>query len=633
MATSAMPVRRSRIPAVVVLWLITAALVSTQDPPAPQASQPTFRTGVNVVRVDVIVTDDRGNPVTDLSKEEFEIVEDGRPQAIDLFRHVRIDGTASNAARPRQVLDRDTEEREASRDEVRIFAILVSDYQVCAERSRSVRETLADFIDMLGPDDLVAVMNPLMSVRDLAFTYDHDSILRAIQRFEGRRGDYTPRNVVEEEHMRQMGAVEPIRAAVVRDALKALAVRLGSMREGRKSVIFVSEGFPPGWSGDPRQLREITQEANRHNTSIYPLDPRGLVTGSGDVALSSRPGCGRNPSSMRLRLTQDTLRELADETDGRAIVNRNSLAEGLAQVLRDSSLYYLLGYSSTASQTDGKFHRIRVRVKRQKVDVRARKGYWASTVEDVSRAANPAPVTPQPILDALAAIAAPNQEGRLVRTWVGAGRGAAGKGRVTVVWESLAGAGTARGAAAHVTVTATRARGEQVFEQAPVDLAASTPHSVSFDVAAGPLEVKITVADREGRTVDRETRAMDVPDYAGGAAALGTLHVYRARTVREFQALVAGAEAVPVAARDFPRTERLLIRFDAVASGGEAPSPSAAILSRAGSRMFDVPVTRAATGASHQIDLTLSPLPAGEYLLEVVAAPGGPRELAAFRIR
>jgi VWFA-related protein len=530
------------------------------------------------------------------------------------------------------VLNRDTEEQEASRDDVRIFAIMLSDYQVCAERSRLVREALTTFIDKLGPNDLVAVMSPLMSVRDLLFTYDHDSILRTIQSFEGRKGDYTARNAIEEEHLNQMRSPEPIRAAVVRDALKALAVRLGSMREGRKSLIFISEGFPAGWFADPQQLHEITREANRHNTSIYPLDPRGLVAGEGDVAPTLRPGCGRSPNPTRLRLTQETLRELAEETDGRAIVNRNSLAEGLAQILRDSSLYYLLGYSSTSSQTDGKFHQIRVRVKRPKVDVRARKGYWASTAEDVSRAATPAPVTPQPILDALGTIAAPNQEGRLVRTWVGIGRGAEGKGHVTIVWETLS-AGAARAdTAARVAVTAIRPRGESVFQSEPNDLVAGTPHRVAFDVPPGSLELTMTVTDREGNTVDREKRVINVPDYMGAESALGTPHFYRARTPREFQALVAGGEAIPVATREFPRTERLLIRLDAYAPGSEA-SPSAAILSRAGRRMFDVPVTRATSAGWYQIDLALSPLPAGEYLLEVAAGPDGPRQLAAFRVR
>jgi VWFA-related protein len=626
-------VRRFSIPAIVALMLSTAALVSTQDPPAPPGrAQPTFRSGVNLVRVDVIVTDDKGNPVTDLNKEEFEIVEEGRTQTIDLFRQIRIDGTASNIDRPRQVLTRDTEEREASRDDVRIFAILLADYQVCPQRTRLVRDALTTFINSLGPNDLVAVMQPLTSVRDLTFTYDHHSIRGAIQRFEGRRGDYTPRNSIEEQHQRQMGSVEPIRNAVVRDALKALAVRLGSMREGRKSVVFVSEGFPAGWLTDPQQLREITQEANRHNTSIYPLDPRGLVASGGDAAPTIGPGCGRAASGMRLRLTQDTLRELADETDGRAIVNRNSMTEGLAQILRDSSLHYLLGYSSTSSQADGKFHQIRVRVKRPKVEVRARKGYWASTADDASRAANPAPVTPQPILDALAAMAAPNQDGRLVRTWVGIGPGAEGKGRVTVVWEPPAGAGLARAEPARVTVTATRPRAGTIFENPPVDLAPG-PHRISFDVDAGELELKIVVADREGNTIDRETRPIEMPDYSGGGIALGTPRFHRPRTPREFQTLAADAEAIPVVTRNFARTDRLLIRFDAYAPGGDAASPSASILSRTGRRMFDVPVASATAGPSHQIDLTLSPLPPGEYLLEVVAAPTGPRQFAAFRVR
>jgi VWFA-related protein len=635
MARQAARVTRLLIPAVVIAMLLSAALVSTQDPPASQGpTQPVFRGGVNLVRVDVIVTDSSGNPVTDLTKEEFEIVEEGKPQTIDLFRQIKIDGAASDAPRQRQVLTRDTEDAEASRDDVRIFAILLSDYQVCLERSRLVREALAGFVQKLGPNDLVAVMDPLTSIRDLVFTYDHDAILNRIQRFEGRRGDYTPRNTIEQEHAQLLGGIERMRAAVVRDALKAVAVRLGSMREGRKSLIFVSEGFPAGWLNDPRQLKEIAQEANRHHTSIYPLDPRGLVSADGDVGLSIRPGCNRPPNGAWLRLTQDTLKALADETDGRAIVNRNALSEGLSQILRDSSLYYLLGYSSTANQADGKFHQIRVRVKRPRVEVRARKGYWASTAEDMSRAATPATVTPQPILDALAAVAAPNQDGRSVRTWVGIGRSPDGKARVTVVCEPLAGTNAARGeAAANVTVTASRPRGATVFESMPAALVPGTPQQVSFDVPAGSIELKITVADREGHTIDRETRAIDVPDYATGAAALGTPQFHRARTAREFQSIAANGEAIPSATRDFARTDRLLIRFDAYAPAADAPAPGAAILSRAGRKMFDVPVTRAAAGTSHQIDLTLSPLPAGEYLLEVLAAPDGPRQLAAFRVR
>jgi len=624
--------------------LAGAVLVSTQNAPAPAPTStpgpqggapPVFKTGVNLVRVDVIVSDNDGKPITDLTKEEFEIVEDGRPQTIDLFRHIYIDGTAA-VPHSRQVLNRDTEEREAARDDVRVFGILLADYQVCGQRSRAVREAMATFIRKLGPNDLIAVMEPLNSVRDLVFTYDHDAVLQTIQRFEGRRGNYTPRNAIEEQHNLQLGGAERLRMAVVRDALQALAVRLGSMREGRKSLIFVGEGFPASWLTDARLLRDVAQEANRNNTSIYAIDPRGLVAG-GDASPTVYPGCGPVMMSPRVRMTQDTLRELSEETEGRAIVDRNALEEGLNQIIRDSSFYYLLGYSSTVTQADGKFHQIRVRVKRPKVDVRARKGYWASTAEDVSRATTPAPVTPQPVLDALSTIAAPNQDGRVVRTWVGTSRGADGKGRVTVVSEALtAGGTTPRGdEAANLTVTATRPQAGNVFESPSVELRPGMPpQRVSFDADAGALDVKIVLADREGKTIDRETRVIDVPDYSGRAAALGTPRFHRPRTLREFQTLAADAEAMPVTTRDFARTDRLLIRFDALGAGGEPIAPTAAILSRAGRKMFDVQVAPSATaGASHQIDLSLGPLPTGEYLLEIAATPDGPRQLAAFRIR
>jgi hypothetical protein len=165
--------------------------------------------------------------------------------------------------------------------------------------------------------------------------------------------------------------------------------------------------------------------------------------------------------------------------------------------------------------------------------------------------------------------------------------------------EPVAGAGAARGeAAARVTLSAKRPRGgDTVFESPPADLGASPqPQHVSFDVTPGPIELRITVADREGQTIDRETRAIDVPDYPIGSAGLGTPQFYRARTPREFQALAADTQAIPMATRDFSRTDRVLIRFDAYAPEGEPSLPGAAILSRAGRRMFDVPVTRS-TGA------------------------------------
>ena len=111
--------------------------------------------------------------------------------------------------------------------------------------------------------------------------------------------------------------------------------------------------------------------ANRNNTSIYAVDPRGLAAFEYDVNQGVSLSTDRN-RPQRGRST--TLRVLADNTDGRAIVNRNDLAAGMKQIMRDASGYYLLGYTSTAAPTDGKFHSIDVHVKRPGVEVRSAQG-------------------------------------------------------------------------------------------------------------------------------------------------------------------------------------------------------------------------------------------------------------------
>jgi VWFA-related protein len=629
-----------RVSAVVLLLLASAAQgASPQDAPAPAGPQPTFRTGVNIVRVDAIVTDRRGDPVTDLAAADFEIVEDGKAQAIEQFRLVQADGRAQPDDPPVRIIrNRDDEEMETRREDVRIFAILLADYQVCWERTEAVRDALTRFVrTQLGPRDLVAVMHPLTSVRTLTFTYDHEDVVREIRQFTGRKGDYTPRNAIEEEHWNRArgatGTIDAIREAVVRDALTALAVRVGSTRDGRKSMVFVSEGFRGSSGSIALQLREVTKEANRHNASIYPFDARGfgsLGFGSGSAA---RPGCPRGGS-------RETLRDLADDTDGRAIVDTNKFTEGLAQIVRDSSSYYLLGYTPSASHRDGKFHPISVRVKRPNVDVRARKGYWAPTLADEKRAANPTPDLAKPVLDALATLPPPVHDGRHGRTWIGTARGANGRTRVTVVWEQLAQApGGRREAVGPVSVMARDRNGSELFRGPGPDVqnAAAAPpmRRFVFEAPPGRVELRVVVEGAGGETLDREIRSIDVPDLSASDRAISTPQVHRGRTARELQAIAADPAAVPVVAREFARTERLLIRFDVYAPGGEEPKPVAAVLNRNGDKMFDVAVVAALAGGTHQIDLGLGTTPPGEYLLEIVVpAESAPvRQLVAFRVR
>ena len=133
----------------------------------------------------------------------------------------------------------------------------------------------------------------------------------------------------------------------------------------------------------------------------------------------------------------DTLRALADNTDGRAIVNRNDLGKAMQQIIRDASGYYLIGYNSAQAPTDGKFHKIDVEVTRKGVDVRARKGYWAYTAEDAARAEAPRAEAPPAVTAALATLVEPPR-GRPARFWIGTARGENGKSKVTFAWEPIA---------------------------------------------------------------------------------------------------------------------------------------------------------------------------------------------------
>mgnify|MGYP003339520599 CR=1 FL=1 len=111
------------------------------------------------------------------------------------------------------------------------------------------------------------------------------------------------------------------------------------------------------WDMDA-DLREVYNTANRNNTAIYAIDPRGL-TGS---EFGIEQNIGLQMDRTYLNATLDTLRTLSYETDGKPIVGRNDLEKGMKQIAADSSAYYLIGYSSTIAANDGQFHEIKVKV-------------------------------------------------------------------------------------------------------------------------------------------------------------------------------------------------------------------------------------------------------------------------------
>src|SRR5262245_45401643 len=204
-----------------------------QSPPAQQqdAAQapPLFRTGINFVRVDFIVSDRKtGQLVADLKQSDFQVTEDDKPQTIETFKLVKLDGGRAPGpdGPPRPIRSDTDEEIEAARDDVRLFAIFLDDYHTRRGASVSVREPISQFISTaLGPSDMLTVMYPLQPVATLRMTRDHDLIIRAVGEFVGRKGDYTVKNAMEEQYAHYPAeTVEIIRNQVSLSALKGLII-------------------------------------------------------------------------------------------------------------------------------------------------------------------------------------------------------------------------------------------------------------------------------------------------------------------------------------------------------------------------------------------------------------------------
>jgi hypothetical protein len=170
---------------------------------------------------------------------------------------------------------------------------------------------------------------------------------------------------------------------------------------------------------------------------------------------------------------------------------------------------------------------------------------------------------------------------------------------------------------------------------ASIQAAAPAPQRLTFDAPPGKVELRITVEGATGGTLDAEIRDIEIPDFTTPQVLIGTPRLYRARTLPELRTITADANAIPAAGRDFSRTERVLIRFNAYAPGTERPEATAVLLNRGGTKMSDVPVTASAVaGTTHEITLSLSTIPAGEYLVEVTAKSGSgeTKTLIPFRV-
>lgn len=562
--------------------------------PAPAGdAQPVFRSGVKLVLVDVSVTGDGDQPFEDLTPADFELTEDGVPQQVEQATLVRLDGAPRGNGEALEIRSPEHAIAEAGRDDVRLFAVFMDDYHLgrYPQEMLPLRKGLTDFLNSLGPLDLVTVMNPITPLSGLEWTRDKAKLVRAIRTYEGRNDNFIGRSALEESQGLSRNIFR-VRSQVVITALQALVMHLSGLREGRKTLLVVSQGIPLMFdvSLEP-EFQALLREANRGNVIIHTLDPRGLGQGT---------------------LVHNTLFRLASETGGHAIVNTNDLSKGLEKVVRDASHHYLIGYAPTRELNDGKFHKIAVKVKRKGARTVARRGYWAPSAEEMNTAA-PAPLEPA-VSSALTNLQS-RRENRVAHVETGFAPGAGGAVRLSATWRPVPGF---KDRPEKLTVDVRDERGGPIAGGEDT-LTADGTGVVHVDVPPGPVLVRFSAASANGDVVDRWEVPVTVPDLSGATLAVATPVFVRGRTTAAFQALRRGEAGTPSPDREFRPTDLIVVRT-AIAGSGAAVEVAAEVLTREGKALASLPATL--TSGQYQVDLPLRSLALGEYVLRFTATRG-----------
>lgn len=367
-------------------------------------AQPIFQSGVDVVEVTALVYDDDGNFVGDLSRDEFIVLEEDEPQTLVAFERVLAPASApveteSTGAAP---VARDVATNNLPADG-RIFVLVLDGLHVGAQRAGTVREYAQRFIqNHVGPSDLVAVIAPGGSdVPVQEFTNDKTRLLAAVERFSGQKLlSATIARKLDEE---LGGALlrdgrdpddeeRAYRVSALSDTLGSLARHLGAVERRRKALLLFSEGLDYNVADITgkvqRHAAEVVREMDRAigslaraNVAVYTIDPRGLGSAEGELnefnLYNDRPVTDLSEPGVQGEYIQAirSLRRIAEQTGGFALVDRNDPGEGFARIVRESSNYYLLGYAPPDPGRPGEFRRIEVRTTRPGVKVVARTGY------------------------------------------------------------------------------------------------------------------------------------------------------------------------------------------------------------------------------------------------------------------
>jgi VWFA-related protein len=378
-----------------------------------RAQEPTFTSNTNLVVIDVSVKDRSGNPVAGLKKEDFTLLEDGKPQQISVFEFQRLDESAPDrpkvpaikpaAPAPAPVQKVEIQAPGAPAKPViryqdrRLVAMLFDFSSMAIPEQARVQDSALKFIrTQLKPADLVAIMTastgPLKVEQD--FTDDRDRLEEVIRKFQigvaselsvlGSDGDDTTgqdTGAAFNADETEFNIFDTDRKLAT---LESAAKLLAGFPE-KKALIYFSSGINKSGFDNQAQLLSAVNSAKRANVAFYPIDARGLVASApaGDASAAAPRGTsiftGQQQQKQRdtFNDSQETLSTLAADTGGKLFIDDNDLARGMEKARDDISSYYIVGYYSTNIKMDGKYRRVAIKLNsdiQAKLDYRS--GYF-----------------------------------------------------------------------------------------------------------------------------------------------------------------------------------------------------------------------------------------------------------------
>lgn len=373
-----------------------------QAPPVPET--PVIRATSRLVNVNVLAVDKKGNPVRDLTREDFVLMDSGAARPISLFALETAEGIShTTGPLPRGTFTNRVDEKASS---VTIF--LFDGLNTRIEDQASARADLLKYLKGIEPNDRVALFSlgrELLLVHD--FTSDAKVLADAIAR-QGTRsnqevamGDPTAANTGDAVLTRMLNAsnqgiadyTNELRAVNTAAALEAIAAHAARV-PGRKNLVWVSGGFPMSIGYGRRnatnpqtftgEVDRAVRALNDADIAVYPVDARRLEARSATDASGAmaRPLAARGQSKAIALASKDDvnfqpMEELADGTGGRAFHNINDLGAAIRSATNDARVSYALAFTPAEGALDGRYHAIKLEVKRPGVQLRYRAGYVA----------------------------------------------------------------------------------------------------------------------------------------------------------------------------------------------------------------------------------------------------------------